>query len=308
MSLNDNTNDVAPPPMTESDSSSTADGRGVKTRRNKRKVPGVDETLMVEIRREICASLSDFRRELSETLQIFRQDVASTFEDLLKKQNERFDSEIRAVRDSHDNLQLQFSDCKDDISQLKKHLDDMNTKNSELSEQLRTKEQEGRRNNLEISGVTQLKNENLLHILKQLCVKVGFSLTPHDIDYIHRVRRFQPQINHTTNVEEGARIPLTPNIIVRFSQRQRKKELLAAVRARRGLTTADLGLDGAATSVFVNDHLAPHNKLIYRQARQLGKQYGFKYIWLNDCKIFLRKSDTCKPIVVTSESDLCKIK
>lgn len=84
--------------------------------------------------------------------------------------------------------------------------------------------------------------------------------------------------------------------------------MLAAIRARRGLTTADLDIDGPARPVFVNDHLAPLNKLLYGRVRKLGKELGYKYIWLNDCKIFVRKNDTSKAILISSEADLVKIK
>ncbi|KAG7300149.1 hypothetical protein JYU34_015698, partial [Plutella xylostella] len=52
-------------------------------------------------------------------------------------------------------------------------------------------------------------------------------------------------------------------------QRKKKNDVLAAVRARRGLSTADLGLAGPSRPVFVNDHLTPSNKVLYRSAPQL---------------------------------------
>ncbi|KAI8429265.1 hypothetical protein MSG28_007771 [Choristoneura fumiferana] len=71
-----------------------------------------------------------------------------------------------------------------------------------------------------------------------------------------------------------------PAIVVRFTQRRRKNELLAAVRARRGLTTSDIGLPGPAAAVYVGDHLTPVNKLLLKQARQLKLEHNYSYLWV----------------------------
>ncbi|XP_059057962.1 uncharacterized protein LOC131851475 [Achroia grisella] len=171
-----------------------------------------------------------------------------------------------------------------------------------LTEQLSIKDQQGRLNNLEILGIPSKKGENLIGILKNIATKVGFDLIPADIDYIHRVRRFGS--NSKSHVDNQ----LPPNIIVRFTQRKRKNDMLAAARVRRGLTSADAGVDGPPTSIFINDHLTPQNKILYRRTRELGKEKGYKYIWINNCQIFVRKSDTCKAVLIQNDSDLSKIK
>ncbi|CAG9795435.1 unnamed protein product [Diatraea saccharalis] len=56
---------------------------------------------------------------------------------------------------------------------------------------------------------------------------------------------------------------------------QKKNDFLAAVRTRRGLTTADIGIDGTSKAIFINDHLTPHNKTLFKQVRKLES-------WLND--------------------------
>ncbi|XP_047536566.1 uncharacterized protein LOC125070663 [Vanessa atalanta] len=230
---------------------------------------------------------------------------------MLKKQNET----IQILHDEINTLKSEVSDIATNCSQIKKdtentNLDinrlkkDINATTvlvSTLADQLRLKEQEGRKNNLEISGIPMSHNENLHNILHRLSLKVGFTMLPQDIDFIHRVRRFLPQ-DVTTVTEKQS--PSIPNIIVRFTQRKRKNELLAAVRARRGITTTDLDIDGASKPIFVNDHLSPQNKLLYSRARRLGKELRFRYIWLNDCKIFLRKNDNSKVIFIANESDL----
>lgn len=101
--------------------------------------------------------------------------------------------------------------------------------------------------------------------------------------------------------------PRPPAIIVKFTRRITKDQLLAAVRARRGLTTADIGLAGPATNIYVGDHLTPSNKLLLKQARQLKVDLNYSFLWIRDCKIFLRKNDKSKVIRVQNQSDLDKL-
>ncbi|XP_063635427.1 uncharacterized protein LOC134806063 [Cydia splendana] len=165
------------------------------------------------------------------------------------------------------------------------------------------RDQFARLNNVEISGIPQRDGENLLTVFKNITVTVGFELRETDVDTIHRVRRYP-------NSTSGGRAadPRPPAIIIRFSQRRRKDELVAAVRARRNLTTADAGLPGPATAVYVNEHLTSSNKLLLKRARDLKAELNYTYLWVKQCKIYMRKNDKSKVYAINSESDLAKLK
>lgn len=256
---------------------------------------------------DFAESLSDFRHELTSTmkemLNIQNEYIKRLCDDFSEFKNQLSDIKKEQIAQKASISELNKQSCTHDqkLTQLENELIIANTKISELSDQLLAKEQLNRINNLEISGIPSSKGENLHNIVNKLAAKVGFTLNSTDIDHINRVRRY-PHKNSTASQF----VPI-PNIIIKFTQRNRKIEFLAAVRARRGLTTADLGMDGAAGPVFVSDHLAPQNKLLYGRVRQLGREAGYKYIWVNECKIFIRKNDTSKIILISSVEDLKKI-
>lgn len=171
----------------------------------------------------------------------------------------------------------------------------------QLTQDINHQNQFSRLNNIEIQGVPQLNSENLHNILSTICNKVGMTLLDTDIDTIHRVRVFRGDKNQDVHNRP-------PSIIVRFTQRQRKNQLIAAARARRGLTTADIGLAGPATSVHINEHLTPANKLLLKKAREIKINLNYTYLWIRDCKIFLRKNDLSRIVRIASELDLLKLK
>lgn len=281
---------------------------------------------------ELSDTLSSFQLKLADTLSEFRESTRATIDSLFIGQNENITllrEDISIIHKQVCNIQqvttkLEHEQCqlKTDltnlardnnntasrVSLLEKQLTETKNEVVNLSTQLLAREQQGRINNLEITGIPLAKGENLYSLLDRIAQKIGIPLASSDVDYVHRVRRFLAPILNKEGQTTSSSTSRAPNIIVRFTQRKRKAEFLTAVRARRGLTTADLDIDGPSSPVFVNDHLAPQNKVIYGRARKLGRELGYKYIWLNDCKIFLRKSDESKAILIASESDLDKIK
>lgn len=296
----------------------------------KRKTPESPVNEITEFRTEFNDGLRSYRQDMQSMLSQFKQEITASFKDMMREQSTDFTglreefSEVKKQLSGFEQTTIKFSqecaniksdvtkllnldvETKTKLSSLEKDLSDARVNINSLSDQLRMKEQQGRLNNLEISGVTFKKGENLYNILNTIASKVNFSLSPSDVDYIHRVRRY-PHQNLATNDASKLSSDI-PNIIVRFTQRKRKNDLLAAVRSRRGLSTADLDVDGPSRPVFVNDHLAPQNKQLYSQARKIGREMGYKYIWLSDCKIFLRKTDNSKVLHISCVDDISKIK
>lgn len=279
--------------------------------------------------------------ELADTLADFRKELMKSFQDFFETQNNSLSSlceDVRQIKQEMSGMKLCNEKIYQEQNKLKHEVSEIKTGNNltkekieildrnlsqaqltiaELSSKLRDNDQQGRRNNLEFAGIPQHKGENLYNIIRNIATKVGFTLNPSDIDYIHRVRRFkrssQPITPGGPGAAAGDGVPtsidstMVPNIIVRFCRRNIKIEFLSAVRARRGLTTVDAGLDGSSKSIFVNDHLAPYYKMLYSRTRALAKQKDYKYVWLRDCQINVRKNDTSRPIVILTENDLDKI-
>lgn len=245
----------------------------------------------------------------SELILEFRKMFASQISTIAKIHDDLslIRTQITEMKSTNENFLKELSGLKAEIGEVKRNTSEkiqtLENRIDELSNQIKSNDQRSRLNNVEISGVPVSKSENLNTILHNLAVKVGFPIVDSDVDYIYRVRRFP-----STTKSDGLPNSVVPNIIVKFTQRKRKSDLIAAVRARRGIATTDLGIDGPSRPIFVNDHLAPHNKLLYKQARLLGKEKAYRFIWLNDCKIFLRKNESSKPIIISNEVDLLKIK
>lgn len=274
----------------------------------KRKQPENDTDMrqeMSEFRSELMSFLTEFRDSQNENLQKIRDEIKLEIQ-----------SQINAVKTVAENLSEEQTKIKKDLvevqgrvssvenkilnlASLPKNLEVAHEKINKLKKDNEHIRQYSMLNNVEISGIPFSKGENLISILRSICTRVGFTLAESDIDTIHRVRRFQNNAQNNTR---------PPAIVARFTQRRRKDDFLAAVRVRRGLTTADIQIQGPAITIYVGDHLTPTNKLLLKRARELKVEFNYQYVWVRDCKIFMRKNDNSKILYIYDDSDLAKIK
>ncbi|KAJ2943088.1 hypothetical protein O0L34_g18779 [Tuta absoluta] len=236
----------------------------------------------------------------------FRADFVSMRSDI-----DTLKSGIESINDKYTAIEKRFSDFEDRIIALENKSDDIATLTSDLvtandiistlQHEYDTREQYSRMNNVEISGLPFKKGENLMSLLNSVYMAVGLDLDENSIDCIQRVRRFATS---GTDDENNQR---SPAVIVKFTRRFYKDQLLSAVRARRGITTASIGLAGPAVNLYLGDHLTPNSKQLLKRARQLKKDGKLTYLWIRDCKILARKTETSKVMLINKNFNFDKI-
>ncbi|XP_026322241.1 uncharacterized protein LOC113231916 [Hyposmocoma kahamanoa] len=138
-------------------------------------------------------------------------------------------------------------------------------------------------NDLEISCVPKEKGESVTHIVMTLAGKLGVRLVEQELVSATRVGRAPGE---ETPVGEK---PRPRPIVVRLAWRALRDQLLREARVRRGATTEGAGLPGAPRRFYVNERLTRANRQLFRQARQLGKERNWRYVWTRDGGIFARQ-------------------
>lgn len=250
------------------------------------------------------ASLLAEIRSLKSDLDIIKTDLRNANGGVIeiKQQLNEFDNRFTII-------EQRVSLAENKISTLSKLETDLNNAYktiSELQDDNNKQDQFSRLNNVEISGIPDKKGENLHNIMHDLYQKVGLSFLESDIDSIHRVRRFAKDMPNTNGSDSRSTRP--PAIIVRFVRRSSKDQLLAAARSRRGITTKDISIDGPPSNIYISDHLTPANKLLLKRARQLKGELNYTYLWVRDCKIFMRKNEKSKSFHINNDSILDRLK
>lgn len=156
-------------------------------------------------------------------------------------------------------------------------------------------EQRSRINNVEIIGVPEKANENLVDIVSNIGKKVNCPVAEHEIDAVHRVTPFNFDKNKPKH------------IILRFVSRLKKEKFLLNAKTLGNLTTSSIGFSNNNNKIYVNDHLSPNNKLLLKSTKDKAREKNYKYTWVKNCKIFVRKNETSPIILISRETDLYKL-
>lgn len=181
-----------------------------------------------------------------------------------------------------------------EIDQLKSENTALKSKVANLEARMDEMENYSRRNCLEIQGVPEEKDEVVTEVVKKIGKALKVNIEESMIDVCHRFgRRTAKQ---------------TPRgIMVKFVRRTDKELLMNRRRERRGdFSTRHLDLP-TDTPVYLNDSLSPARRWLFAKARQFKKEKHYKYIWLRNGNILMKKEDGSETMEIKTEADLSEL-
>lgn len=165
----------------------------------------------------------------------------------------------------------------DEVSCLKSTVQLQATEIQEIRGVLNDNEQHSRLANLEVHGFPLTRGEDHTSFASDLAVKLKIShFRKSDILAIHRL---------------PVKREKTPPILIRFASVGMKESWMEARGALRSLGQGIL-----SPRLYFNDNLTRANKEPFWQARQRGKDRGYKFVWVTRAKIYAKKAEGSTPV------------
>ncbi|XP_063380246.1 uncharacterized protein LOC134666869 [Cydia fagiglandana] len=164
-----------------------------------------------------------------------------------------------------------------------------------LQSRLKTMEHMSRNLNVEIQAVPEGRHENLLELFNTLCASLGLQIADSDVRACRRVAKINPSSPRPRNI-----------IVTLASPRLRDTLLSAAHRFNKAnssvkLGTTHMGLQGDHSRIYVAEHLSPECKKLHAAARSFAKDRGFKYVWVRNSQVYIRKCDNSNAVHIRDE-------
>lgn len=206
---------------------------------------------------------------------------------------------VEWVAKQYDDILLQFNKTTDevkvlnnDIIKLKQDNQEKNKLIKDLNTRLINMEQYNRNKNIEIHCIPQRQNENCHQLVLDVAKELGVPITPTDIDVAHRL----------SAPKNGESRP--PAIIAQFTSRTKRDLLLQ----KRCLIVKNKNIPGTSlgNKIYLNENLTPYNKAFIYKARQQAKAAGIKFVWIKNCKLFIRRDSNDPAMRIYNEDDLEK--
>lgn len=254
------------------------------------------QSSMDELKASTASSNEELKRLTSAT-----SEMKSVMEGLraectgVKEKVEAVAQEVLEVKEAIDFTATEISMLKEKDNVLHTEIHKLRHELLEVKVNMNNSEQRERFNNLEIRGLPESKSEELSATLALIAEHAGVALTPQDVVHITRVQPRQ-SINGRPRV-----------VVAKLKLRILKDNIISGIRKARGLTTKDLGIHGKPVPVYVSDHLTPTNKALLRRCKELAAAREYQYVWVKNCRIYVRKNAASQCFMVNSEIDFQKI-
>lgn len=257
-----------------------------------------------------CKPCGEIRRK-SLRFDVEVQEGKLTLEDIMQKMNEiaetqkgqeisfnksyevlseKLEENTKSVTDHKQSLEK----CLAIIDGLAEENRNLTKKVSELEQKIDDMEQYSRLNSVEIQGVPENKNEDIVQVVKEVGKALNMDISESMIDACHRLGR-----------RPGPGGP-PPGIIVRFVRRLDKEELMKKRRVKSNFSTRHMNL-GMDQPVYINEALSPARRRLLAEARKLKREKEFRFLWVRNGKIFIRREEAGKVIQVTCQADLANL-
>ncbi|XP_046972884.1 uncharacterized protein LOC124539630 [Vanessa cardui] len=199
----------------------------------------------------------------------------------------------------------QFEEIKAVVEEKSAIINDLRKENTHLQEsvkdlttRLNIVESHMRECNVEISGIPEHKAENLVKTMVKLGQAVKSPLTEDDVHYVTRVAK----------LNKNAVKPRS--VIVKLRTIKHRDTLLAAVaqfnkkNPEDKLSSQHLGIGGSRVPIYVSEHLTPTNKSLHAATRIKAKEMKYRFTWIRNGKIYVRKDEFSQAIVIKNEGSL----
>lgn len=236
--------------------------------------------------KEIRALFEELKRELRAEFKGFKETLERDFRNELRE----IKSSVAALNTDCEEVKAENIQLKATNAMLEATCADLAQKVKDHESRLLHLEQYSRNANVELKGIPYNATENLIDTVIKIGEKVGVPLVEADFESVHRV----PTANQTKK-----------NVVVQFARRQKRDCFLEKARAAR-LKCSDVGFD-SQEPFFVNEHLCPELKRLLGQATARKRETGWKYVWVQNGKIFARRMDNAPKIKISCSGDVAKM-
>ena len=233
------------------------------------------------------------------------------FKEGQEKKIERLCETVEEIKIQNTNIQStvsflsqDYDDLRGKIEHLEAELESERKNNAKCLQNLEEKidrvERGVRSSCIEIRNIPTRKSETKADLLKTV-VNIGstlnVSIQPFEVKDIFRI---------------GTKNPDNKTIIVDFTSNLLKEKFIQVYKTynrnnNNKLTTEHLKINGPVKPVFVSENLTPKMKRLFFLARDFANTNDYRFCWIKNGRIFLRKEAGAQHLEIKDESDILKL-
>uniref|UniRef100_A0A2S2NLJ2 PHD-type domain-containing protein n=1 Tax=Schizaphis graminum TaxID=13262 RepID=A0A2S2NLJ2_SCHGA len=182
-----------------------------------------------------------------------------------------------------------IKDIKEENNFLKEQNNKLKYEVTILDKRLNVLEQKAIKNFVEIVGVPEVNNEDCVKTVESIAESVGMK-----VNILKAFRIF-------SKIENKPK-----KIMAEVQTYQSKKSMMDSVRKLK-LTGKSVNTNWSDDKIYMNDSLTQFNRNLFFKARVFARDAGYKFVWFKDSKLFIKKNESTKAIIIDNEFALSKL-
>lgn len=178
-----------------------------------------------------------------------------------------------------------------EVSELKKENKEKDIRIQQMENKVNTLEQQTLSKGIEIKNV---KNNELtpIDVIKTIAASVNVDLQDNDISNAYKMQKQE-------------------KIIIDFCSLNKKRELMAKIvrhRVKGDVIHKNLNENNnSSNNIYINDQLTAHNRRILWLAKVKAKETGWKFVWVKNGNIMIKKTENTAALIISNACDLEQI-
>lgn len=287
-----------------------AESSFVNINRNKRQRTDLHTSIELDdnkgLKEEVLGLLTEWKTEFDVKLNEICDKQHSLFTKLsseisdLKQKTEKIKSSNDEIVNSMAFVNKQYEDIKSGLEYLQKERLEQRRCIESLERKIQDLQIKSRSSTIEIRNIPQTEKETsdyLTDTVRKIGHAVGTHISESDLRDVYRIPG-----------KPGTARP----IVAEFQTVRMKINTLAAVRdfnnkkasVEDKINTQLISISGKRQPIYVAEHLPPSSKKLFYLSREFAKKNAYRFCWLSNGNIFLRKAQGEKQILITSEQSL----
>ena len=194
---------------------------------------------------------------------------------------------IDTIVEKLDNIYIKVQDLEHRTNNLETENTTLKRSLNILGEKVDELEQRSRIANIEIKGIPMTPNEDCKMIVLDVAKAAGIQAQLGDIQIAHRIMASKNK-----------------QIVAQLSSRAIRIEWMKKFKGERNLNANKINRAFKDNPVFVNEHLTVRNKTLLQETKSFAKMKNFKFVWVNDNRILMRKTENSKILRIRDQTDL----
>ncbi|XP_022824501.1 uncharacterized protein LOC111357820 [Spodoptera litura] len=249
--------------------------------------PVTENKLREIVQQETCTTLN---------LKI-KKIVAAELKSVIDTMNS-FRNSLEFVNKKYEEMKSKYENAIATVTELRHDNESLKTTIRDLTTRVNVAELHMRDSNIEINGIPESRSENLVTTVIQLSKVIENPLTKEDINHAVRVAKISNDN------------PRPRPVIVKLRNPRSRDDILAAVskfnrkNTEKRLCTQHLGIGGTVGPIYVSEHLSPTLKSLHAATRIKAREMCYKFVWVRNGRIFVRKAVEHQAIVIKNIDSL----